>query len=161
MTITATELPTQTLVPTDDPRPVEQAVVASITAMHPPETFLWIVFRNPDGSARVEWAWTSGGHELGNRIDVLAVAAELDSADYFEILGRSAQKFERGRAKVLAHPLRQVLADLEAGVRAPNQLREAYRNAVCVVEPLRGQNVLNVLDLWFGVGPTLLATRVR
>ncbi|MET9896854.1 hypothetical protein ABZZ47_43150 [Streptomyces sp. NPDC006465] len=56
------------LTPTDDPTSVEKAVADSITADFEPETFLRIVLHRPDGGARIWYAWTAGGHPLGDRI---------------------------------------------------------------------------------------------
>ena len=65
------------LTPTDDPTSVEKAVADSITADFEPETFLWIVFHRPDVGARIWYAWTAGGHPLGDRIDRAALAARV------------------------------------------------------------------------------------
>ncbi|MFE3106793.1 hypothetical protein [Kitasatospora indigofera] len=41
------------LVPTDDPKPVDRAVVDGIVGDYPPEKLLWIIFRRPDGGSHV------------------------------------------------------------------------------------------------------------
>jgi hypothetical protein len=156
MTITTTEppvLPAPTLAPTGDSEPVLQALVRSITAGHPPETWLWM--KVPEPCVSVRHAWTGGGTELGDRIDLQAVAAGLDSADWLHITSQHAQSSARGRIEIHAHPLRPILADVQSGVRCPEGLR-AYLHRVLDAS---GQTRRPGMPRWDGVGPTLLARR--
>jgi hypothetical protein len=145
------------LAPTGDPAPVEKAVVDGIAADHDPETFLYMMFRRPDGSCQVWYAWTDGGHRLGDRIDQVALAAGLDCADTFHITRRHFTKHERGRIQVEAHPLRPILADVRTGVRAPESERDAIRRLFRDAEnPGQHAEAVKPLPRWLGVGPTLL-----
>jgi hypothetical protein len=160
MTITA-ELPVQTLTPTDDRRPVEAALTRSIADGHPPETFLWINIHRPDGGVNVRYAWTDGGTDLGDRIDLLALAAPLDAADWLEITGRHVQASHRGRIEILAHPLRPILADVQAGVRAPEDRRAGVQRLLDKAAELCRQPHLHgtAIPRWLGVGPDLTGRR--
>lgn len=148
------------LTPHDDPTPVEQAAVDGIVGDFPPETFLWIVFHRPDGGARVWYAWTAGGHPLGDDIDRRALAAPLDAADWLYFMGRHVERRTRGRIQIDAHPLRPILADLQAGVRAPDDERAKVRRMVEVAADLTGQECPPPRPIrWVGVGPDLLARK--
>ncbi|PNG22340.1 hypothetical protein [Streptomyces cahuitamycinicus] len=148
------------LTPSDDPRPVERAVVDGIAGDFGPETFLWIVFNRPDGGARVWYAWTSGGHPLGDDIDRRALAAPLDAADWLHLMGKHLERRTRGRVQIDAHPLRPILADLQAGVRAPDDERVKLRRMVELAADMTGQaRPADRPVRWVGVGPDLLITR--
>ena len=144
------------LIPTGDAKPVEKAAVDSIVDGFQPETFLWIVFHRPDGGARVWYAWTTGGTDLGDHIDRLAVAVGLDSADWFHIGDRHCQHSTRGRIAIQAYPLRPILADVEDGVRSPEDRREGLRRVVRKAAEMTGQTPGALTPRWLGVGPTLL-----
>ncbi|WP_405676860.1 hypothetical protein OG292_19665 [Streptomyces sp. NBC_01511] len=156
MPLTATR---PTLAPSTDRTAVEQALVASITSGHPPETFLWINIHRPDGGVNIRYAWTDGGTDLGDRIDLLALAAPFDAADWLEITARHAQTSHRGRIETQAHPLRPILADVQADVRAPEERRAALHRALDLGAELTGQQRPVRIPRWLGVGPTLLAHR--
>jgi hypothetical protein len=159
MSISTLEAPVA-LTPHDDPTPVEQAAVDGIAADFPPETFLWIVFHRPDGGARVWYAWTTGGHPLGNDIDRRALAQPLDAADWLHITGRHVERRTRGRIRIDAHPLRPILADLQAGVRAPDDERVKLRRMVNMAADMTGQaRPVERPIRWTGVGPDLLTSR--
>ncbi|MFC8463375.1 hypothetical protein [Streptomyces sp. NPDC057250] len=144
------------LTPTDDRRPVELALVSSIAADYPPETFLWIVFHRPDGGATVRYAWTTGGPALGDRIDRLALASALDYADWLDITDRNARHSTRGRIAIQACALRPVLADVTHGHRAPDDRRAALRRFIDCAGEATGQTPRPGLPRWHGVGPALL-----
>ncbi|MGK5733191.1 hypothetical protein [Streptomyces sp. URMC 124] len=147
-----------TLTPTNDPAPVVQAVVDGIVANHEPETFLWIVFHQPDGGAHVRYAWTTGGPELGNHTDDHALAAGLDAADWLHIVSRHRHDSTRGRVEVHAHPLRPVLADVQAGLRSPGDHRAAVRRILrCYLDDIGQHHLPDAPPRWMGVGPTLVA----
>ncbi|MEU5978522.1 hypothetical protein [Streptomyces sp. NPDC047315] len=148
------------LAPSGDPSPVEQAVADSIAGDHPPETFLYLVFHRPDGGARVWYAWTAGGHPLGDDIDRRALAAPLDAADWLHYLARHVQRSTRGRVQIDAHPLRPLLADLQAGVRAPDHERGTVRRMIELAADLTGQPRPAERPVrWVGVGPDLLTRK--
>lgn len=148
------------LTPHDDPTPVEQAAVNGIAGGFPPETFLWIVFYRPDGGARVWYSWTAGGAPLGNAIDRHALAQPLDAADWFHILDRHLERSTRGRIKIDAYPLRPILADLQAGVRAPDEDRAKLLRVLDLSADMTGQARPAGRPLrWVGVGPDLLNSR--
>lgn len=157
MTLTATE--PATLTPTDDPEPVLQALIQSIASGHPPETWLWINIYKPCGGVSVRYAWTAGGPELGDRIDLLALATPLDCADWIYITTEHAETTTRGRIQTLAHPLRPILADVQAGVRCPDERRNNLHRAIACAAAETGQTPLPGMPRWAGVGPTLLARR--
>ncbi|MBP5906848.1 hypothetical protein F3K40_15425 [Streptomyces sp. LBUM 1478] len=145
------------LAPTGDPRPVELAAVDSIAASHEPELFLWIVFHLPDGGARIRYAWTAGGPELGDRVDRVALSAGLDYADWLEIGDRHCQHSTRGRIAVQAYRLRPIFADVQAGTRAPQERRDGLRAFIDCAGRATGQTPRPGLPRWFGYGPALLS----
>lgn len=144
------------LTPTDDPTPVERAVIDSITDAFEPETWLTIMRARPDGGVRVRWRWTAGGAELGNRIDVLALAKGLNAADNFHIIDLHVQESRRGHFRILAYPLRPILAEVQAGVRAPEWRRAKLRRVIDIAAEQAGQTTRPGLPRWLGVGPDLL-----
>ncbi|MEW2568401.1 hypothetical protein [Streptomyces sp. NPDC047070] len=148
--------PPLALIPTGDVRPVEKAIAESITGQFEPETWLAITFPRPDGGVRVRWAWTAGGVDLGNRIDGLALAAGLDAVDNFHICDLHCRESWRGRIRIGAHPLRPVLADVQAGVRGPEERRAKLRRVIELAAAERGQTARPGVPRWIGVGPDLL-----
>lgn len=144
------------LTPSTDPTPVEKAVVDGILGDFEPETFLWVNFHRPDGGVRVWYAWTAGGAPLGNRIDGVAMAAGFDSADWFHLTNRHLQTSSRGRINIQAHPLRPILADLQAGHRATGEERDQLRRVIVKAVELTGEVLRPGLPRWLGVGPALL-----
>lgn len=152
MTIATTPL----LIPTSDPTPVEKAAVDSILDGFEPETFLWIVFHRPDGGARIWYAWTEGAQPLGNHIDRRALTAGLDAADWFHIGDRHCQHTSRGRIAIQAHPLRPILADVQNGVRSPEDLRARLRCVIDCAARQTGQAPRPGMPRWFGFGPALV-----
>lgn len=144
------------LTPTDYYAPVELAAVDSITSVTEPETWLAMTFPRPDGGVRVRWAWTAGGVELGNRIDCLALAAGLDAADNFHILDLHQRETWRGHIHIRAYPLRPILADVQDGVRSPEERRAKLRRFIDVAARQSGQTARPGVPRWLGVGPALL-----
>jgi hypothetical protein len=153
------ELDAPTLTPTGDRGPVELAVVEGILTDHEPETFLAVVFHRPDGGRRVRYAWTAGGADLGDHIDATALALGLDAADNFHITDLHVRTTSRGRITVHAHPLRPILADVEAGVRSPEERRAKLREVIVVAARETGQTPQRTSVPWLGVGPRLINQR--
>ena len=141
---------------TGDARPVELAVAESIADGFEPELWLAITFPRPGGALRVCWAWTGGGAELGNRIDGHALTAGLDAADNFELCDRHRRESWRGRIHIGAHPLRPIFADVQAGVRAPEERRAQLRRFIDVAPPQTRPTARPGVPRWLGVGPDLL-----
>lgn len=139
-----------------DPAPVQQAVTESIADGFEPETFLFLVFPLPDGGVRVRYAWTAGGVELGDRIDVEALARGLDCADHAHITDLHLRRSYRGRVRIDAHPLRPILADVLAGVRCPQDRRDGIRRLIECAADRTGQTPRPGVPRWLGVGPDLL-----
>lgn len=144
------------LTPSEDTQPVELAVVDSVTGLFDPETFLVLVFPRPDGGLRVRFAWTAGGTELGDRIDRDALARGLDCADHAHITEAHARRSWRGRVRIDAHPLRPILADVLAGVRADEERRAGIRRVIDCAAAQTGQAARPGVPRWLGVGPDLL-----
>lgn len=144
------------LVPTGDPRPLEDALIRSITDGMPPETFLWINMARPDGGVRIRYAWTEGGTQLGDRIDAMALAEALDATDWLHITDRHVGGHQRGSIRTYAYPLRPILADVAAGQRAPDERRDAIVRLILAAAQLTGQEPTTLRPRWFGVGPALL-----
>lgn len=145
-----------TRIPSDDIRPLEHAVVTSLTADTEPETWLAVVFTQPDGGLRVRWGWTRGGVELGNHIDELALATGLDIADNFHLCDLHKRVTFRGRVRVEAHPLRPILADVAAGIRCPKDRWDGLHRVLEFAAAERNQPTPEGLPRWRGVGPALL-----
>ncbi|MCX5434740.1 hypothetical protein OHU11_41920 (plasmid) [Streptomyces sp. NBC_00257] len=150
--------PTRPLVltPTGDATPVEKAVADGIAAGFEPETFLWLNFRRPDGGSRIWYAWTAGGQPLGDRIDQLAMAAGCDAADWLHITDRHEQTTARGRGDNKAYALRPVLADVQTGVRSPEERREGLRRVLLKAGEVTGQTPRTLTPRWLGFGPVLV-----
>lgn len=144
------------LIPTGDAKPVEKAAVEGIMDGFEPETFLWIVFHRPDGGARVWYAWTAGGTDLGDKTDGLALAASMDFADWLHIGDRHCQHSTRGRIAIQAYALRPILADVQADMRGPEDRRDGLRRLLRVAAERTGQTPRTLSPRWLGVGPTLL-----
>lgn len=144
------------LTPNDDRRPAERAVAASIGAMHDPETFLHLLFPQPGGGLRIVYAWTAGGRELGDRIDRDALARGLDCADHAHITDQHQRRTWRGHIRIDAYPLRPLLADVLAGVRADDERRAGIRRVIECAASRLGQTPRPGVPRWLGVGPTLL-----
>ncbi|WP_046500753.1 hypothetical protein [Streptomyces odonnellii] len=138
---------------------IELAAVASIAADAEPETWLQINFHKPCGGVTIRYAWTNGGADLGDRIDLLALAAPLDAADWIHITSEHVQTSHRGRIEIQAHPLRPILADVQAGVRCPTDRNEFLLRVIDLAATETGQTPRPGMPRWIGVGPTLLARR--
>lgn len=147
------------LIPTGDPTPVEKAAVDGILDGFEPESFLWIVFHRPDGGARVWYAWTEGGQPLGNQVDARALAAGLDGVDWLHIGDRHCQHTSRGRIAVQAYALRPVLADVQAGVRGPDDRRDGLLRVIACAAARTGQTPRPGVPRWLGMGPALLGRK--
>jgi hypothetical protein len=147
------------LTPTDDPTPVEKAVADGIADGFEPETFLRLNFHRPDGGVRIWYAWTAGGQPLGDRIDQLAMAAGYDAADWLHIADRHEQTTTRGRVEIKAYPLRPVLADVQSGVRSPEERREGVRRILRKASEITGQPPRTLTPRWLGFGPALTARK--
>ncbi|MER6976029.1 hypothetical protein [Streptomyces carpinensis] len=139
-----------------DPTPVELAIVDDIADQAGPETFLWIVFHRPDGGTRLRIAWTDGGPALGDRVDQLAVAADLDAGDWLHIGDRHKQVHHRGRICTEAIPLRPVLADVQSGERCPDDRRAGLRRVIAAAIAEAGRTTTPDVPPWHGFGPTLI-----
>ncbi|TBO58827.1 hypothetical protein EYS09_15435 [Streptomyces kasugaensis] len=151
--------PPLVLTPTDDPTPVERAVVDGLVGDFEPETFLWIVFHRPDGGAHVWYAWTVGGAPLGDAIDQTALAAGYDCSDWFHIGNRHLSKHTRGRVTTDSYPLRPIEADIRNGLRAPETERDRMRRLIEAAHPASGQTCpepTTDVPWWLGVGPALV-----
>jgi len=144
-----------------DREPIERAVVDDIAAEHDPETFLWIVFRRPDGGARVWYNWTSGGDRLGDHIDVLATARGMDAADWFAITRRHLSEHTHGRIRIHAHPLRPILADVQTGRGDDGTVRDELGRVAAVHAAYAGYPTppVPLVPRWVGTGPILLNRR--
>ncbi|MBD0670067.1 hypothetical protein [Streptomyces sp. CBMA156] len=142
-----------------DPHPAEETFADGLADMFKPETFLWISVRQPDGGAHVHYRWTEGGRELGDRIDNQALAAGLDAADNCYITGLHLEDRQMGNTHIQVHSLRPILADVEAGVRAPEDVQASLRRVIQLAAEETGQYVIAanpVVPRWLGVGPRLL-----
>jgi hypothetical protein len=147
------------LTPTDDPRPVEKAVVDGIVDTFELETHLWIVFHLPNGGARVYYAWTLGGDTLGDKIDREATARGFDLADWLFIPGRYRTEHVRGKVTTQAYPLRPILADVLNDRRADQNDRARTMGIFDAAADLKGQARPGLSDFygpWGGVGPAVL-----
>ncbi|WP_440107541.1 hypothetical protein [Streptosporangium sp. H16] len=120
-----------------------------------PETFLWVTFHRPDGGASIWYAWT-GGQPLGDHIDRLAMVAGYDAADWLHIADCHQQTSTRGRVEIWAYALRPVLADIQSGVRGPQERREGLARVLATTAEVTGQQPRILLACWLGFGPTLL-----
>lgn len=157
MTATAV-MPVTPAVPTD-PTPVELAVIDGIVGGYDPETFLWIVFRRPDGGARIWYAWTAGGEPLGDQVDREALAAGYDCADWLHIGRRHVTQQSRGRVTIDAYPLRLVQGDVRCGLRAPEVERDKVRLMLGAAATGNFDGFappVSNLVRWMGVGPALV-----
>ncbi|WP_333745706.1 hypothetical protein [Streptomyces sp. IBSBF 2950] len=143
------------LTPSEDPTPVEKAVADGIASGFDPETFLWLTFHRADGGARIWYAWTAGGPALGDRVDQLATAAGYDAADWLHISDRHQLTSTRGRVTIWAYPLRPVLADVQSGVRGPEDRREGVRRILRKAGEFTGQTPHTLTPRWLGFGPVL------
>lgn len=141
---------TTLLTPSTDTTPIEKAAVSGIAGGFEPETFLWIEFHRPNGSVRIWYAWTSGGPELGDRMDRLALDAALDGADWLHYADRHAVHSTRGAIKIQAHPLRPILGDIQNGERGPRAWHEALDQALAASASATG---FQARSTWLGYGP--------
>jgi hypothetical protein len=147
------------LTPTGDATPVEHAVTEGIIHNFAPETFLWIIFRRPDGGSRVWYGWTQGGAPLGNQIDKDAVAAGMDGADWLHIIAAHCEEHTRGRVQINAHALRPILSAVRTGQGAPEAKRAQLRQMVNLYGKTKQWAPLPAegpVSRWAGVGPALL-----
>ncbi|MCX4609483.1 hypothetical protein [Streptomyces mirabilis] len=151
-----THAPGPFLLSTGDRTPVEQAVASSVLKGMPPETWVCFTFPLPDGGLRVRYGWTAGGVELGDRTDREALAIGLDCADHLHITDLHCQTSHRGQIRIDAHPLRQLLADVQAGVRCPDERRDGVRRVIDCAAARTGQTARPGMPRWLGVGPALL-----
>ncbi|WP_030764857.1 hypothetical protein [Streptomyces sp. NRRL F-2664] len=141
------------LTPSTDTTPVEKAAVSGITDGFDPETFLWIEFHRPGGGVRIWYAWTSGGPQLGDRMDQMALGSGLDGADWLHYADRHAVHSTRGAIKIQAHPLRPILGDIQAGERGPRQWRAALSQAITEYATEMGTRPRAFEATWLGYGP--------
>lgn len=147
------------LIPTNDPKPVEKATVNDIVDGFEPETFLWINFHRPDGGVRIWYAWTEGGAPLGDQTDRHALAAGLDAADWLHIGDQHCEHTTHGRIAIQAYTLRPILADVQSGVRGPDDRRTSLRRILDCAAAETGQIARPGIPRWLGMGPTLLARK--
>ncbi|MFJ1606963.1 hypothetical protein ACIOHS_26870 [Streptomyces sp. NPDC088253] len=142
--------------PSRDVKPVELAAVGEIMDDFGPETYLGIAFHRPDGGCNLWHAWTDGGDTLGDQVDVQALAATLDAADWLHIGDRHSTVTHRGRIRVEAYPLRPILADVQTGERSPDERRAGLRRVIDCAAARTGQTARPGLPRWLGFGPALL-----
>src|SRR5216110_3315854 len=142
MATAITEQTSVILTPTNDPRPVEQAVVESIIDSLEPELLLHIALWQPDGSVRLRYDWTHGGDVLGDRIDRDTTARGLNIADSVHIAELHRTEHRRGRITIQAFALRGIHNDVLGGVRAGN-----------------GTRGTGFVGTWLGAGPAMLGRR--
>ncbi|MFJ4700458.1 hypothetical protein ACIP5N_22235 [Streptomyces sp. NPDC088768] len=137
--------------------PVEQAVVAGALAAAGPETLVRTDVPQPDGSVRLYAAWTDRGGPLADHIDRIALARGLDAWSWIEILTHHQRTTHRGRIEVRAHPLRQILADVERGHRGSEEYRASFVRLLADDAERAGRPPLPApgLPAWPGVGPLL------
>ncbi|MDX3165780.1 hypothetical protein PV516_18520 [Streptomyces scabiei] len=147
------------LAPSADPTPVEKAVADSIAADFAPETFLWLTFHQADGGARIWYAWTAGGHQLGDRGELVDAVAGYDAADWLHISDRHQLTSTRGRMTIWAYPLRPVLADVQTDIRSPEKRREGVRRILRKAGELTGQAPRTLTPRWLGFGPALISRK--
>lgn len=153
--------PRPLLTPSDDRRPVEQAVIDSICGDFGPEMYLGFVFSRPDGGCNLWHAWTDGGQALGDQVDSSALAAGLDAGDWLHIGDRHSSVTHRGRVRIEAYLLRPILADVQAGQRCPDERRAGLRRVIDCAAQRTGQTPPPPgLPRWIGFGPTLLNRKV-
>jgi hypothetical protein len=144
--------------PTSDPTPVEKAAVEGIADGFEPETYLWIEFHRPDGGVRAWHAWTTGGAPLGDQADRHALVSTMDVADWFAITSRYRTEHTRGRIHTTAHPLRPILADVQAGRGDDGDWRrklDALIRDYCG-ETRQAEPEPSRFPRWMGVGPHLV-----
>ncbi|MEV0016624.1 hypothetical protein [Streptomyces tendae] len=156
MSSTLTPATGNTLAPTGDPAPVVQAVLASITAGRPPETYLRITEHRPDGGAKIWHAWTEGGQPLGDQVDQHALAAGLDAADWLHIGELHSERSSRGRFDTEAFPLRPILASVRNGERCPDHRRAGVQSFLDAAARQVGRRPVPGIPRWLGVGPALV-----
>ncbi|BDT39485.1 hypothetical protein [Streptomyces yaizuensis] len=147
------------MAPTDDPAPVEKAVADGVVGDYPPETFLWIIFRPPEGGVRIWHAWTDGGHQLGDQVDRMALASGLDAADWLDVTSRHERISRRGRVEIRAYALRPVFGDVQSGVRCLEDRREYLRGLIRTATEMTGRPTLPGIPRWQGVGPALTSRK--
>ncbi|MEU5498473.1 hypothetical protein [Streptomyces griseofuscus] len=139
-----------------DPTPVELAVVVGVTADRDPESYVAFTFFRPGGGARLWYAWTEGGHALGDRLDELALAVGLDAADWLHIGDRHHRIEYRGRIRIETIPLRAALADVQAGERCLEDRRHGLQRVLDFAAVRTGRTGPVSLPRWVGYGPTLV-----
>ncbi|MGW3971138.1 hypothetical protein ACWEFD_17800 [Streptomyces ardesiacus] len=157
-------MPTSTLTPgalapTGDPAPVLHAVLDSITAGHPPETYLRITEHRPDGGAKIWHAWTEGGQPLGDHVDQHALATSLDAADWLHIGELYSERSSRGRFDTEAFPLRPILASVRNGERCPDDRRAGVQRVLDAAARQTGRHPVPGIPRWLGVGPALVTRK--
>ncbi|WP_405759511.1 hypothetical protein OG234_13500 [Streptomyces sp. NBC_01420] len=147
------------LTPTGDPGPVLHALLDSITAGHPPETYLRITENRPDGGATVRHTWTTGGQPLGDHVDQVALAAGLDAADWLHIGELHSERSHRGRFAIEAFPLRPILHSVQAGERCPDGRRGDVRRFLTAAAHHTGRQPVPGIPRWIGMGPVLISRK--
>lgn len=85
------------------------------------------------------------------------MAAGYDAADWLHIAGRHEHVTTRGRIEIKAYPLRQVLADVLADVRGPQERREGLRRVLDAAAEHAGRGPCTAIPRWLGFGPALTA----
>ncbi|MFD5079498.1 hypothetical protein [Streptomyces sp. NPDC058371] len=106
---------------------------------------------------RLYAAWTADGEPLADLIDRLALARRVDAWSWIEILHRNARTSHRDRIEVRAYPLREVLADVEAGQRGCELRRADFARLLADDAARDGRIPLPApgIPAWVGVGPRL------
>jgi hypothetical protein len=149
------------LTPSTNTTPVEKAAVSGIADGFDPETFLWINFHRPNGGVRIWYAWTTGGTDLGDKIDSVAVGTGLDFADWLHLGDRHVQHSSRGRIEIQAYALRPILGDLNAGERGPQERRDGIHRVLAVAAAHTGRQPRLGVCTWLGFGPAHISRSTR
>ncbi|MEU7323337.1 hypothetical protein ABZ682_22720 [Streptomyces griseoviridis] len=137
-------------------KPLERAVVHEVLDDFGPETYLGFAFYRPDGGCNLWHGWTEGADDLGDQVDRLALASGLDCGDWLNIGNLHSTVTHRGRIRIEAYPLRPILADVQAGVRCPEDRRAGLRRLLECAAEQTGQTPVPGLPRWVGFGPVLL-----
>ncbi|MGA5264799.1 hypothetical protein ACPCI0_31850 [Streptomyces griseoincarnatus] len=130
-------------------RLVEQAVATGALQGEEPECFVRIDIPGPRACSS-----TTPGPPAADRI---ALAADLDVWSWIQILERHLRLTHRGRIEIRTHPLRPVLADVEAGYRGDETARAGLARALAAESARLGLSPLPApgIPRWAGVGPRL------
>jgi hypothetical protein len=105
------------------------AAARELGDLHAPGTWLQFDFLDADGYGFRTWAWTSGGDQLGDRIDRLAEKRRLTALSVAGTAHLHLTHHDRGRVHVAAIALAPVFDTLRAGKRPSAAVVRAIREA--------------------------------